>query len=101
MIEDFPIHWLEEIDETIIKKMDESQIKGIHLLREYLKENIALDADSIQNKIFSIAKNDLDLPPRKLLESVYQLLLDKRSGPRLGPFLSLLDKAWLLERFNI
>ncbi|MFX0178349.1 MAG: lysine--tRNA ligase [Candidatus Hodarchaeota archaeon] len=91
----------EEIDETIIKKMDESQIKGIRLLREYLKENVALDADSIQNKIFSIAKDDLNLPPRKLFESVYQIILNKKSGPRLGPFLSLLDKAWLLERFNI
>jgi len=91
----------EVTDENIIKKMDESQIKGIHLLREYLKDNVALDADSIQNKIFSIAKDDLDLPPRKLFESVYQILLDKKSGPRLGPFLSLLDKAWLLERLNI
>jgi len=58
--------------------MDESQIKGILLLREYLKENVRLDADSIQNKIFFIAKDDLDLPPRKLFESVYQIILGKK-----------------------
>ncbi|MFX1554095.1 MAG: lysine--tRNA ligase, partial [Promethearchaeota archaeon] len=66
-----------------------------------LEKNETLDADSIQNKIFSIAKNDLDISPRKLFEAIYQIILGKKSGPRLGPFLTLLDKNWLLERFNI
>ena len=91
----------DKMDENIINKMEKKQIKGIHLLREYLKKTEVLEADSIQNKTFSIAKNDLDLHPRKLFEAIYQVILGKKSGPRLGPFLSLLDKAWLLERFNI
>ncbi len=90
-----------KITRNVIKKLDKKQIKGIHLLREFLNENDGLDADFIQNKIFSIAKNDLNLPPRKLFEAIYQIILGKKSGPRLGPFLSLLDKSWLLERFNI
>ncbi len=84
-----------------IKKLDKKQLKGIHLLREFLNENDELDANFIQNKIFSIAKNDLDISPRKLFEAIYQIILGKKSGPRLGPFLTLLDKNWLLERFNI
>jgi lysyl-tRNA synthetase class 1 len=91
----------DEIDRNIIKKLDEKQIKGIQVLREFLEENDDLDADSIQNKIFSIAKNDLNIPPRKFFEAIYQFILGKKSGPRLGSFLSLLDKNWLLERFNI
>ena len=55
----------DEIDRNTIKKMSEKQINGIYLLREFLKENDDLDADSIQNKIFSIAKIDLNIPPRK------------------------------------
>ena len=91
----------EEIDENLIEFMDEKQINGIKLLREYLKNTDDLDPDSIQNKIFNIAKNDLNLPPRKLFESIYQIILGKKSGPRLGPFLSLLDKDWLLRRINV
>ncbi len=91
----------EEIDENLIEFMDEKQINGIKLLREYLKNTDDLDPDSIQNKIFNIAKNDLNLPPRKLFESIYQIILGKKSGPRLGPFLSLLDKNWLLMRMNV
>ena len=91
----------DEIDDKIIMKIENDQIKGIRLLKEYLKTTEVLDSNSIQNKIFSIAKNDLDLPPRKLFEAIYQIILGKKSGPRLGSFISLLDKDWLLERFNI
>jgi lysyl-tRNA synthetase class I len=91
----------EEIDEGILNKMDENQIKGIHLLKEYLENNEGLSADSIQNKLFSIAKEDLDLKPRKFFELIYQIILGKKSGPRLGPFLSLLDRSWLLRRLDI
>lgn len=90
-----------EIDAKLIKRMEVKQIKGIRLLREYIESTDYLDADSIQNKIFNIAKNDLDIPPRKLFETIYQIILGKKSGPRLGPFLSLLDKDWLLKRINI
>ncbi len=91
----------EKVDEKILSEMEKNQIKGIHLLREYFEKNDNLDADSIQNKIFSIAKNDVDIPPRKFFEVIYQIILGKKSGPRLGPFLSLLDKNWLLERLDI
>ena len=91
----------DEINENLIKNMDKKQIKGIQLLREFLKKKEELDADSIQNKIFSISKDDLNLPPRKFFEAIYQIILGNKSGPRLGSFLSLLDKNWLLERFNI
>ncbi len=90
-----------EINKNIIKKMELNQIKGIQLLKEYLKKTEALDANSIQNRIFSLAKNELNYPPRKLFEAVYQIILGKKNGPRLGPFLSLIDKNWLIERLNI
>jgi len=90
-----------EIDKILIKNMDEKQIKGVRILKEYFEKNDDLDADSVQNKIFTIAKKDLVIPPRKFFETIYQIILGKKSGPRLGPFLSLLDKDWLLKRFNI
>ncbi|MFW9970329.1 MAG: lysine--tRNA ligase [Candidatus Odinarchaeota archaeon] len=91
----------EKVDKSILSKIDDKQIKGINLLRDYLINTDALDADSIQNEIFSIAKKDLSIPPKKFFEALYLILLGKKSGPRLGPFLSLLEKSWLLERLNI
>ena len=91
----------EEVDEKVLSTMDNNQIKGISLLKEYIEKNEMLEADSIQNKMFSIAKDELDFPPRKFFEAIYQLILGNKSGPRLGPFLSLLDKNWLLTRLDI
>ena len=91
----------DSVDEKIIIGMDKNQKKGIHILREYLEKTEVLEPDFLQNKIFTIAKSDLDLPPRKLFEAIYQIILGKKNGPRLGSFLSLLDRSWLLERFKI
>ncbi|MFX0003062.1 MAG: lysine--tRNA ligase [Candidatus Hermodarchaeota archaeon] len=90
-----------KVDEAILNKMDSKQIKGIRLLREYFEKNDSLEANSIQNKIFSIAKDEINIPPKKFFEIIYQIILGNKSGPRLGPFLSLLDKSWILERLDI
>jgi lysyl-tRNA synthetase class 1 len=71
------------------------------LLRNYLNNEEFYTIDLIQNKIFTIANEDLGIQPRKLFEAIYKVILGKKSGPRLGSFLSLLDKTWLLERLNL
>ncbi len=91
----------EKLNDNILSLLTDTQKDGINLLRNYLSEEIQLDSDMIQNKIFTIANDDLGLPPRKLFEAIYQVILGKKSGPRLGSFLTLLDKQWLLERLNI
>lgn len=91
----------EKINSSILEKLDENQKKGISILKNYLKENETLSADLIQNKIFTIAKEDLKISPKKLFEGIYLIIIGKKFGPRLGPFLSLLDKKWLLDRLDI
>lgn len=91
----------EETDDNVLSTLTDTQKEGIKLLKIYLSKEEYLDSDLIQNKIFTIANNDLELPPRRLFEAIYQVILGKKSGPRLGSFLALLDKQWLLERLNI
>ncbi len=91
----------EKVDGKILNDLNNTQKKGIFLLREYLNENELIDPESLQNKIFTIAKEKLKIPPRKLFGAIYQVILGKNYGPRLGSFLTLLDKSWLINRFNI
>jgi len=91
----------EKINRTILEELDENQKKGITILSQYLKENETLSADLIQNKIFTIAKEDLKISPKKIFEGIYLIIIGKKYGPRLGPFLSLLDKNWLLDRLDV
>ena len=90
------------IDKNILKnKLSPDQIEGFNLLRKFFLENEEIETESIQNKIFTIAKEDLKISPKKMFEGIYQIIIGKKFGPRLGPFLSLLDKNWLLDRLNI
>ncbi len=90
-----------QLDKNIINKLDKQQISSIAKLRKFLLDIEDLDADLIQNKIFTIAKEDLNIAPKKMFQAIYQIILGRESGPRLGSFLSLLDRNWLLERLNI
>ncbi|MBY9007112.1 MAG: lysine--tRNA ligase [Candidatus Lokiarchaeota archaeon] len=90
-----------KINNEVLDKIEDNQILGVRLIREFLENNKNLDASSIQNKIFTIATENLKISPKKLFEAIYLIILGKKNGPRLGPFLTLLDKDWLLKRFNI
>jgi len=46
-------------------------------------------------------KGQIDLEPKALFSSLYQLLIGKDSGPRAGWFLSLLPRDWLLKRLRL
>ncbi len=88
------------IDTKVINNLSDDQIKGLKIFRDFLVDNDSLDADSIQNKIFTIAKKELEIPPKKMFEALYLVLLGKKSGPRLGPFILMLGKQWVIERLN-
>ena len=90
----------ETIDKKLKNNLSNDQINGLKKFRDYLADNDYLDADSIQNKIFTIAKKDLEIPPKKMFEALYLILLGSKSGPRLGPFIQMLEKSWLTERLN-
>lgn len=90
----------EKLDKNVIDKLDKRQIKGISLFSEFIMQDMTLEPNIIQNKIFTIAKEELEIPPKKLFEALYIIILGKQSGPRLGPFITMLDKGWLLTRLN-
>jgi lysyl-tRNA synthetase class 1 len=91
----------EHIDKEIIDRLNRKQVKGVQLLREFLNNNKSIQEDEIQNEIFKIAKDKLNFKPKELFQAIYILILGKKYGPRLGPFLILLDREWLLKRLNI
>lgn len=46
-------------------------------------------------------KDSVDLAPKELFGSLYQLIIGKDSGPRAGWFLSILPRDWLLARLRL
>ena len=90
----------DEINSSIFQKLNPIQLQGLKMLREYLIAKERYSADEIQNKIFQIAKEKLEVNPKIIFQAIYLIILGKRFGPRLGSFLAMMDRDWLLERLN-
>jgi lysyl-tRNA synthetase class 1 len=58
-----------------------------------------LDEDDIQSLIFNTAR-EVDIKPKRAFQLLYRILISRKSGPRLGPFLKLLGNDWVLERIK-
>jgi len=89
------------VSENIKNNLSPTQKLGIKLLKMFLISNKDLSDEVIQNKIFDIAKNELKIKPQKLFKTIYLIIIGKEFGPRLGPFLLMLDKDWLINRLSI
>ncbi len=91
----------EKIDSQLLNKLDPVQKQGIKRLRKYLLDNENLDENLIQNKVFTIAKEELRIAPKKLFQALYQVILGEKNGPRIGSLIILIDREWILERLDI
>jgi lysyl-tRNA synthetase, class I len=69
-----------------------------------LADKIATAPDNADGEWFHKAVYELkelvEMPPKELFSSLYQLLIAKDSGPRAGWFLSLLPRDWLIDRLR-
>ncbi|MGY5859331.1 MAG: lysine--tRNA ligase, partial [Candidatus Thorarchaeota archaeon] len=58
-----------------------------------------LAEDDIQAAVFNTAR-EVDVKPKRAFQVLYRILISRKSGPRLGPFLNLLGIDWVLERIR-
>ncbi len=89
-----------EVNQKIIDQLTQTQISALKKFRRFLITQKNLKSEIIQNEIFNISKQIEDLPPKDLFKAFYLIILGKISGPRLGPFIMLLGKNWVLNRLR-
>jgi lysyl-tRNA synthetase class 1 len=58
-----------------------------------------LSEDEIQATIFNSAR-EAEVKPKRAFLVLYRILISRKSGPRLGPFLNTLGIDWVLERIK-
>jgi len=59
----------------------------------------SLEEDDIQAAIFNSAR-EADVKPNRAFLVLYRILISRKSGPRLGPFLNMLGIDWVIERIR-
>ncbi len=58
------------------------------------------DGEWFHKAIYDL-KNESNLAPKELFQTLYQAIIGKDSGPRAGWFLSLLPRDWLISRLKL
>ena len=88
----------QDINPEIIKNITLNQLK---LIEKFISEfnNKDWNEDSLQNYIFDLGKEIIG-NNKKTFQLFYKVLIGKKFGPRLGPFLLSLDKEWIINRFK-
>jgi lysyl-tRNA synthetase class 1 len=56
-----------------------------------------LDDEEIQTKVFEVAR-EVGIKDKRAFIVLYRIIISKKSGPRLGPFINLLGRDWILQR---
>ncbi len=79
--------------------LNEVQKKAIGLVLEYLKSVEVIDGQEMHTKLHEV-KESTHINPKEFFEAIYMSVLGKKSGPKAGWFLSVIDREFLVKRFG-
>ena len=88
----------EKLENIIKERIDEEQKTFLKAMVESINK-IKWTPDEIHTKIYGLSRG-LNIEPKKSFIAVYLALLGKENGPKLGYFLSSLDKKFVMKRFE-
>ncbi|MGY5874480.1 MAG: lysine--tRNA ligase [Candidatus Thorarchaeota archaeon] len=88
----------DSVPDEIVSTLTEDDMKFLSkLVGVFQKET--LDDDGIQSAIFNTAR-EVDLKPKRAFLLLYRILISRKSGPRLGPFINTLGTDWVAGRIS-
>ncbi|MGY5881113.1 MAG: lysine--tRNA ligase [Candidatus Thorarchaeota archaeon] len=91
-----------EVPDTVPKEILDTLTDADRSFLSQLIETLSgksLEEDEIQAAVFNAAR-EVDVKPKRAFQVLYRILISRKSGPRLGPFLNLLGIDWVLERIK-
>jgi lysyl-tRNA synthetase class 1 len=93
------LNWVQGFEEDQPKKaeLDEAQRGAIRAVIEGLRN--ANDVDAYQAVIFDVSKAR-GLKPRDIFTLVYQMLIGRPQGPRIGPYVELVGKENVIRELE-
>lgn len=96
--EDYKFEIQVEVPEKA-KLFGDDQKKALREVLSYIKENTILDGLALHTEIHEIRKRS-GLDAKVFFQTIYLSVLGKESGPKVGWFLSVLDREFLIKRFK-
>jgi lysyl-tRNA synthetase, class I len=105
-------HWLKEyaddkfiftLQQTIpeaVRTLTDAQQSALKLLSDKIELLETIDGQSLHELIHEV-KGESGLTPQEFFGAIYTVFLGKNSGPKVGWFLSTLNKDFLLKRLRV
>jgi lysyl-tRNA synthetase, class I len=93
----------EEVKFALAEQVQASDFsEGEQAFLKVLSEKVAAapanaDGTYFHERIYEL-KDEMNLPPKDMFNTLYRALIGKPSGPRAGWFLSILPRDWLVKR---
>jgi lysyl-tRNA synthetase, class I len=90
---------IQESTPEAIKNFTDIQKKSLSKLLEYIESVEKLDGQELHTKLHEI-KEQTGIDPKEFFTAIYISILNRTSGPKAGWFLSVLDREFLVKRFE-
>ncbi|MFA6285366.1 MAG: lysine--tRNA ligase [Parcubacteria group bacterium] len=97
--EDYKYELQEDKIPDAVKSFSSQQKEGLAKILEYIKSQDQLDGQELHTKVHDIRK-EIGIEPKELFSAIYLSFLGKDRGPKVGWFLSVLDKKFLEKRLE-
>ena len=95
----YALNWLRDFGEPGPKSvtLTTKELKALEALVEALRG--ADGEEAYQGSVFNVARKE-SLPPKRLFQILYQILLGRMQGPRFGPYVAALGKEKVIKELE-
>ncbi len=97
--ENLRIQILDHVPPEIKKSLSDEQKTALKAISRLLLSK-KFTEEELEQELYRIAKEESGLGSRAFFKTIYLVLLGKEQGPRLAPFLLLLEREWLISRLE-
>jgi lysyl-tRNA synthetase class I len=88
------------VTKSILTHLNSEQKTSLQEFSQWLNTIEELTEESLKNSMIKI-RNNTGISANKLFQAIYLVLIGRSKGPRLGPFLTLMDLKWIRNRFSL
>jgi len=88
------------VSKTIIDTLNEEQVLSLNEFSLWLNSVDEITEKSLKNSMIQI-RDKTGINAKNLFQAIYKVLIGRSVGPRLGPFMTLMDLKWIRNRFSV
>lgn len=94
----YKIRLLETLSEEVLSKLNRKQVQMLSILKKNLEDCQWVD-EEIKNAMIHVPRVNKE-EERQFFEALYLIFFGQTYGPRISPYLAMLEKSFVLNRIN-